>query len=152
MRHEKKIMVKIEKISESGMIDRKKYYGKLFVSCAIWNWAVAVVFFFVSIMIPEALEALGITIPQSMVSFHSSLALVFVFGVAYYIAGKKIEENKGIVIMGVVEKYLIFTVGTVYFFTGDLTFLPYLIFVVDLTYGILFTECIFNYVAVCSSG
>jgi len=121
-------------------MDKIHYYKLLFLVAAIWNWAVAVLFFLIAIVAPTTFETLGMAIPNSMAWFESAMTFIGVFGVAFFIASRDPEANRGIAMTGVVEKFLIFTVLATYYFMGEVTIMVLLMVIVDLAFGFLFLE------------
>ncbi len=110
----------------------------IFLTGAVWNVAVSVVFFIVSVAAPSAFVALGFTIPNTMVYFHSFLGFVGLFGVAFFIAYKDPAARRGIALLGVCEKFLIPGTLIAYFFVGGMGALILGLCAVDIVYGVLF--------------
>lgn len=126
-------------------MDRNKYYKYMFLSGAIWNWAVGILFTLLSIfLLPTLASLFGLLVPPSLIFVHSFLALVFAVGVGLFIISRDITKNHGIAQMCVVEKFLIFIVILVYFFLGDCNIFLVIPVIVDLIYGILFLEFAIN--------
>lgn len=121
-------------------MDRTKYTTVLFLSGALWNWAVSVALFLVSVLVPGAFVDLGMQVPNTMVWFHCTVGFVGVFGVVYFIAYKDKTARRGIALSGVVEKLFIFTVLLAYFFAGDIGAVGVGLIAVDFVYGVLFLE------------
>ncbi|HME52148.1 MAG TPA: hypothetical protein VKM55_08015 [Candidatus Lokiarchaeia archaeon] len=121
-------------------MDKIVYYKRLFLVAAIWNWAVAVLFFIISAMAPTSFETLGMAIPNGMAWFQSAMTFIGVFGVAFFIASRDPGANRGIVMSGVVEKFLIFIVLATYYFIGEVSIAVLLVVFVDLVFGFLFLE------------
>jgi hypothetical protein len=110
----------------------------IFLTGAIWNLAVAVLFFIVSVVAPSAFVDLGFLIPNTMVWFHSFLGFVGLFGVAFYIAYKDPSARRGIALLGVFEKFLIPGTLIAYFFDGGMGAIILGLCAVDIAYGIMF--------------
>jgi hypothetical protein len=121
-------------------MDRPKYTRILFLSGAVWNWAVAASLFILSVAMPSAFVDLGMQVPNTMVWFHCTVGFVGVFGVVYFIAYRDPSARHGIALSGVVEKFFIFMALMTYFFAGDVGPIGVALVVVDLVYGILFLE------------
>ena len=127
-------------------MDRKKYYKYMFLSGAIWNWAIGILFTLLTFFfLPVAAPLLGISIPPSLLFMHGFLVFVFLIGIGLYIISRDINKNRGIVQICVIEKFSIFTVFLIYFILGDFNIILFLPVVVDLIYGILFLEFLFKY-------
>ncbi|MFX0148178.1 MAG: hypothetical protein ACFE8E_10590 [Candidatus Hodarchaeota archaeon] len=127
-------------------MNREKYYRIMFLSGAIWNWLIAIVFILLTLfLLPEAASLVGISIPPSLLFMHGFLVFAFIIGVGLFIISRDINNNRGIAQMCVVEKFSIFTLFLIYFILGDFNIILFLPVVVDLIYGILFLEFLINY-------
>ena len=127
-------------------MDKRKYYKIMFLSGALWNIAIGVIFTFLALFaFPLAAMLFQLEIPPSFVFIYAFLALVFAIGIGLFTVGINIEKNHGVVQMCAVEKYLVFIVFLVFFIMGDYNVGLFLPVVVDLIYGILFTEFLVNY-------
>lgn len=127
-------------------MDKRKYYKIVFLSGALWNIAVFVIFTILTFFASSLAEILfELEIPPSFVFIYGFLILVIVIGIGLYTVSKDIDKNHGVVQMCVVEKYLVFIVFLVFFIMGDYNVGLFLPVVVDLIYGILFTEFLVNY-------
>ena len=127
-------------------MDKRKFYKMVFLSGAIWNIIVFVVFtlltFFASSLAPVLF---ALEIPPSFVFIYGFLILVIVIGIGLYTVSRDIDKNHGIVQMCIVEKYLVFIVFLIFFLLGDYNFGLFWPVIIDLIYGILFTEFLLNY-------
>ncbi len=129
-----------------GILDKRKYYRYLFIIGAIWNWIVAISLFSVSIFMLDFVTTLfGMAVPPSLIWFHVIVALIFVFGIGYYIVGRDLSKNHGLVLIGALEKFLFFVILLIYFFLGDINILVLLLTGVDFIFGCLFVEFLINY-------
>ena len=127
-------------------MDKRKYYKIMFLSGALWNIAIGVIFTFLALFaFPLAAMLFQLEIPPSFVFIYAFLALVFAIGIGLFTVGINIEKNHGVVQMCAVEKYLVFIVFLMFFIMGDYNVGLFLPVVVDLIYGILFTEFLVNY-------
>lgn len=127
-------------------MDKHKYYRLLFLISAIWNWFVGVSILFASLFMKEFVaELFGMVLPPSMVWFHVVTALIFVFGIGYYIVGRDLSKNHGVVLIGLLEKFLFFFILLIYVFVGDINIYVSFMTGVDLVFGILFVEFLLNY-------
>ena len=125
-------------------MDKKKYYKKLFLSAAIWNWIVGLTLLMLSFINPKILPLFGVETPPSLVFMQMLFILVIVFGIGLFIVYQDLDKNKGIVIMSIIEKVSFFVVFLIYFILGDVNFLVLLLNFIDLIFGILFIEFIIN--------
>jgi hypothetical protein len=127
-------------------MNKRKFYKFVFLSGALWNIAIGVIFTLLALFaFPIAAALFQLEIPPSFVFIFAFLALVFAIGIGLYTVSVDIEKNHGVVQMCAVEKYLVFIVFLVFFIIGDYNVGLFLPVVVDLIYGILFTEFLVNY-------
>lgn len=127
-------------------MDRKKYYKYMFLSGALWNWLIAILFIFLTLFfLPIAASLLGILIPPSLLFMHGFLIFIFLIGIGLYIVSKDITKNRGIVQLCLIEKFSLFILFVIYFILGDFNILLFLPVIIDLIYGLLFLEFLVNY-------
>ena len=127
-------------------MDKRKYYKIVFLSGSLWNIAIAVIFTLLTLFaLPLAASLFELATPPSLVFICGFLALVFAIGIGLYTVSVDIDKNHGVVQMCAVEKYLVFVVFLIFFIMGDYNIGLFLPVVVDLIYGILFTEFLLNY-------
>jgi hypothetical protein len=127
-------------------MDKRKFYKYVFLTGALWNIAVGAIFTLLTLFaLPLAAELFELEIPPSLVFIFGFLALVFAIGIGLYTVSIDINKNHGVVIMCAVEKYLVFIVFLIFFLKGDYNVGLLLPVIVDLIYGILFTEFLINY-------
>ena len=127
-------------------MDKRKYYKIVFLSGSLWNITIAVIFTLLTLFaLPLAATLFKLAIPPSLVFICGFLALVFAIGIGLYTVSVDIDKNHGVVQMCAVEKYLVFIVFLIFFIMGDYNIGLFLPVVVDLIYGILFTEFLLNY-------
>jgi hypothetical protein len=127
-------------------MDKEKYYKNVFLSGAIWNFFVAVIFILgMSLMLSTIAAQYDMKIPPSLVFMHAFLAMVFIVGVGLFVVSRDLAKNHNIVIMFVIEKFLMFIIFLAHYFTGAYNFLLVIPTIVDLIYGILFLEFYINF-------
>jgi len=127
-------------------MDKKRYYKMVFLSGAIWNIAIGVIFSLLALFaFPTAATLFQLEIPPSFVFIYAFLALVFAIGIGLYTVSVDVDRNHGVVQMCAVEKILVFLVFLIFFILGDFNIGLFLPVIVDLIYGILFTEFLINY-------
>jgi hypothetical protein len=119
-----------------------KYYKGLFLIGAIWNWIVAPVFFFAYKPIIKSLELPPL---QYVVPLRLSMALVFVFGIAYFYVFKDLARNRNCAKLGVYSKTLVFVLLTYYWIAGEIVFALVIPGVVDLIFAGLFLEFLIRF-------
>ena len=127
-------------------MDKRKFYKIVFLSGALWNIAIGVIFTLLALFaFPTTAALFQLEIPPSFVFIYAFLALVFAIGIGLYTVSVDINKNHGVVQMCAVEKYLVFLVFLMFFIMGDFNVGLFLPVVVDLIYGVLFTEFLINY-------
>lgn len=126
-------------------MQKEKYYKWLFIIGGIFNWIMAISFFIGSVAIQEIFTLFGTTEPPTLFFLHALLALIFVYGIGYVIVGLDIDENKGIVWLGILSKLSFFACCVLYFLIGDLDFIIVIFGSFDFIFACLFIEYIVNY-------
>ncbi len=123
---------------------KNTYYKYLFVIAAIWNIAFALGFLFLTRLF---LEMFGLQTPASLVWLQLFFALVLVFGLGYYWVSRDLNNNRAIVVMGIVGKSLVFLIFAYHWMVGGIPTLVALAGSGDLLFAALFLEFIFKYKA-----
>ncbi|MHA1378895.1 MAG: hypothetical protein ACTSRG_10985 [Candidatus Helarchaeota archaeon] len=126
-------------------MEKEKYYNFLFLSGAVWNFVVAFLCLIASIFIIDLSSLFGMQVPPSLFWYHLYFGFVFIFGLGYYLVSQDLRKNHGIVIMGIMEKYMVFIVALFYFILGHINILALFLVLIDLIYGCLFVEFLINY-------
>ncbi len=81
----------------------------LLLSGALFNWAVAIVFFFAY---KPFFSLLNVSpIPENPTFVYLFSSVVFTFGIGYYWASTSLKENIGIVKLGIIGKWSLFFCG-----------------------------------------
>ena len=121
---------------------RITYYKALFLIGAIWNWTIAPVFFFFyePIIAATGLDPLRYGIPLQL-----AMALVFVYGIAYYYAFKDPVGNRVCVKLGIYSKTLVFLVLFYNWVTGVIVFSLLVPGIVDLIFAGLYVEFLYGF-------
>lgn len=110
--------------------------SKVFMSGAIFNWAVALTLLFIP---GEFLNLLSVTpAPQQLLWVQQFAGLVLVFGIGYYWASRDFEKNIQIIRMAVIGKLGVVLIGLVNVATGDISWQFMLPASGDLCFAILF--------------
>lgn len=116
---------------------KEKYYRIMFLVAGIW--AIAVSFPYVFIY-EKAFPMAGMKVPGDPVWFVFSSLCVTVFGIGYIIVSRDIAKNRGIVVMGVIGKIMVFCVFLFYTLKGSLSPLFMVNAATDLAFAALFLE------------
>ena len=122
-------------------MDMKKYYKIVFLSGSIWNFAVGFIFMLITIFAYDfGIGLFDMTPPESKVFIQGFLVLVFAIGIGLLPVAFKPEQYYWMVVMFAFEKFAINIIVFVHYFMGEFNFLFCAMILVDLVYGILFTE------------
>ncbi|MHA1941277.1 MAG: hypothetical protein ACXAC8_18710 [Candidatus Hodarchaeales archaeon] len=126
-------------------MDKKDYYKYMFLTGAAWNIVLGIVSILAPILTKESLSTFGVETPTSLMFYHLFYGVALVVGIGYYLVSTNLDQNHGIVLIGVIGKlWVFFTIGF-YFFMGDVNLLGVMLSVGDLIYAILFIEFLLNY-------
>ena len=119
------------------MDDRRKFYRKMFLAGAIWNWIAAA-----SLFVPDdvARTLIGASLPIDPIGKQIFGAFVIVFGIGYYIVSTDISRNEGIVVIGIIGKSLMFALFIFHVLRDDIAIVLAVPITIDLIFAILFAE------------
>lgn len=112
----------------------------MFLSAAIWNWALAIVFIVLPRIDMNYFVAVGLEIPNTMLWFDAFMGMVFVFGIGFYIVSTDVSQNHGLILMACFEKTTVFLIPMMWFFLGQGSLWVVLVATGDLIFGLLFIE------------
>ena len=116
---------------------KQAYYRKLFFYGAIWNWAAAGTFIIGYKML---FPIFGMPLPAYPVFFLLFLGLCFVFGLGYFWVSRDIDNNHGIVMMGIWGKLLVFAGLLWASVSGQIHVVLLGAGIVDLLFAVLYLE------------
>lgn len=119
---------------------RLKYYQKIFTYGGIFNWLMAIGFSVLALAIPSIFGIFGIAEPPTLFFLLSLMALIFTFGIGYYIVGQDITQNRGCVILGIISKLWFFWYCIIFWAIGDLHFIIVPLGFLDAIWASLFLE------------
>ncbi|MCE7733879.1 MAG: hypothetical protein GPJ54_03305 [Candidatus Heimdallarchaeota archaeon] len=114
---------------------------------AIWNISAGALFIFASLFIPSLFELFETQEPDSFVWYYNFFLLVIVLGIGYYWVGQDLSNNQGIVKMGILRKFSVVVLLTIYFILGDFGWLVLLPATIDFVFAILYLEFLKNFSA-----
>ncbi|MEK6859176.1 MAG: hypothetical protein AABX54_00010 [Nanoarchaeota archaeon] len=114
---------------------KDKFFEKLFLVAAIYDFALGILFFFLYRFI---FNFFNITIPDYPAYLQMSAAFVIAMGVGYYFVYKNLYRNIDLVKLGVVYKFAYSSVAIYFYFTNiaNLVFLWFAVF--DIIFMIFF--------------
>jgi hypothetical protein len=115
---------------------RSSYYQRMFYAAAIFNWIAAATVIFGA----STLQSLGITTPFDPIGGQAFGIFAAVFGLGYYLVGRDITRNEGIVTLGIVGKALIFALFWAHAIAGQVQYSIAMMTISDAIFGILFVE------------
>lgn len=116
---------------------RERYYRYLFLAGALWNWLAAVVLWF---GYEPLLKYLGMSPLNYALPMQMALALIFVYGVAYFYVSRDHTKNREIAKLGVYGKTAVFILLVSTWRAGDIAFFLVIPGIVDLVFAALFLE------------
>ncbi len=120
-------------------MDKKKYYKFLFIIGAIHAWLAAGSSYIMSYFGTPAFPY------ESLIYYQGFMLAVIIFGMGYLIIGLNLDENHGIILMGIVGKLLVFGFYTLYYFQGVIGLIQFIVAISDCFFAILFIEFLINY-------
>jgi len=123
-------------------VQKEKYYKCLFLVGAIWNWIVAPIFFFAHAPIFKRLEMEPL---RYVLPLQLFMALVFVFGIAYFYVFKDPVRNRDCAKLGVYSKTAVFVLLTYYWIAGEIVVALVIPGIVDLIFAGLFLEFLIRF-------
>jgi len=123
-------------------MQKEKYYKRLFLVGAVWNWVVAPIFFFAYAPIFKYLEMEPL---RYVLPLQLFMALVFVFGIAYFYVYKNLVRNRDCAKLGVYSKTAVFVLLTYYWIVGEIVFALVIPGIVDLIFAGLFLEFLIRF-------
>jgi hypothetical protein len=126
-------------------LEKKRYYKYLFLSGAIWNIFVAISCILASIYLLDISSLFGMKKPPNLMWFHLYFGYVFIFGIGFYYVSKDINKNHVVVLLGILEKLLVFVASLIYFILADINSIAISLVFIDLIYACLFIEFLINY-------
>jgi hypothetical protein len=85
-------------------IDKKDYYKYLFLTGAIWNIVLGIISILSPLFMTGSFTALGIEEPPSLMFYHLFFGVALVYGIGFYLLSTNLDQNHGIVILGVIGK------------------------------------------------
>ena len=126
-------------------MDKKDYYKYMFLTGGIWNIIIGISSLITPLLIKGSLSTYGIEEPPSLMFYHLFYGIVLAFGIGLYLVSTNLDQNHGIVLIGVIGKIWVFFTMGFYFFVGDVNLLGVAFSVGDLIFAVLFIEFLLNY-------
>ena len=117
---------------------RPTYYKAMFYVAAAFNWIVA------AAVLSGANVALGIPVPLDALGKELLCLFIAVFGYGYYLIGRDITRNEGIVVLGIVGKVLFFVLLAANAIVGRVQYAVLAPAAGDLLFVLLFFEFLLN--------
>jgi len=112
-------------------------YRKLFFVAALWNLALGLAFL---LMFSRLMTLFGMPTPaRELTAFHQmAILLAMVYGIGYYMVSRDLYSHKGIVLLGVIGKIIVFALFLYHMLFSGLHFLIFLVGFGDLIFALLF--------------
>lgn len=121
---------------------KNTYYKRLFFVGAVWNWIVAPILFFAY---KPIIHHLDMTPLQYGLPLQLTMALVFVYGIAYYYVYKDPVRNRDCAKLGIYSKTLVFILVAYYWAIGEIAFALVIPGIVDLIFAGLFLDFLLRF-------
>lgn len=121
---------------------KQAYYRNLFLVSAAWNLLLAGSALLIQVWQFIAADTALLPGWQFPIGY---LYFVCLFGFGYYLVAKDIENNHGLVILGILGKLGVFVIFMADFLWGASDLSQTLIGVVDLVFAFLFIEFLYTY-------
>jgi len=110
----------------------------MFYVASAFNWMMA------AAVLSGAIAAVGISVPLDALGKELLCLFIAVFGYGYYLVGRDVTRNEGIVVLGIVGKVLFFGLLAGNAIAGRVPFRVLLPASGDLVFVILFFEFLLN--------
>lgn len=125
--------------SESPMLNSEAGYRRLFFIAALYNLVLGLIFlvFFARLMTLFGMP----TPPQELAVFHQmGILLAMVYGAGYYMVSRDLYAHKGIVLLGIIGKTVVFLLFFFHLVFSGLHPLIFMIGAGDLAFALLFCK------------
>lgn len=121
------------------MLSSEAGYRRMFTLAALYNLALGFVFlvFFSRLM---ALFHMPVPPPEMAIFHQMAILLAMVFGVGYQMVSRNPHRQKGIVVLGIIGKSVVFLLFLYHFAFSGLHAVIFLIGVGDLVFVVLFCK------------
>ena len=126
-------------------MNKLNYYKYLFLVGAIWNIVLGVIYILTSLLLEGSFEIAGLEEPPSLVFYHLFFGIVIIYGIGYYLVSINLDQNHGIVLMGILGKFWVFFLSGFYYLAGDFNLFGIVPSIGDLIFALLFIEFLLNY-------
>lgn len=121
-------------------MNMKKSHRDLFLSAALFNWAVAITFLFAY---QPVFNLIGLSpVPQNPIYLHLFACLVAAFGLAYYWISQDFQKNRNLVKLGIIGKLTVFALPLAYCLASSISWQLPALASVDLIFAILFANAL----------
>ena len=119
------------------MLDSDIGYRKMFLVAAAYNLVLGFAFL---VFFSRLMTLLGMPVPlrESNVFTQMAILLAMAYGVGYYMVSRDLYGQKGIVLLGIIGKSIVFILFVYHFVLSDLHLAIFLIGVGDLVFVLLF--------------
>lgn len=123
----------------------EKYYIKLFLFGAIWNFVICLSLLLAIALQLEVWDLFGLDKPNSMVWLQGFLIFVGCFGIGYFAVSKNLKDNHAAILLGIVAKMAVFFLMLYYLIIKEVGVMVFLLGVGDLIWALLFIEFLLHY-------
>ena len=117
---------------------REGYYKGLFLTAAIYDFILGIVFLF---FYKPLFRSLSIPLPINPAYLSLSAAFVFVIGLGYYFVYRNIYANRDLAKIGAIYKFAYVVVGLYYLLINSVPHMIFMVFAgIDVIFLVLFIE------------
>ncbi len=128
---------------EETMATKEAYQKNLFFISAVYNWTAGILFIGLYYLNQELLKWF-FKIPDGMMWYFFTSAVILIYGVGYYYISKDVQRNRDIIKLGCVGKLVFFGLCYVYWRKGDVTGLTFSLACGDFVFAMLFAQVLFT--------
>ncbi len=121
------------------MLNSETGYQRLFFVAALYNLVLGFVFL---VLFSRLMALFGMpTPPRELAVFHQmGILLAMVFGLGYYMVSRDLHAHKGVVLLGIIGKIIVFFLFSYHLLFSGLHFMVFLIGAGDLAFALLFCK------------
>jgi hypothetical protein len=123
------------------MLNDDAGYKRLFSLAAVYNLALGLVFLLLFSRIVTSLH-MAVPPPQNAVFHQMAILLAMVFGIGYYVLSRDLYRQRGIVVLGIIAKTIVFLLFLYHVLFSGLHLLLFMVGVADLIFALLFCKYI----------
>jgi len=117
------------------------YYKLLFLIAGIWNLAAGIICWIGCVLMPDVFfRMFNMPLPSSLFPFHAMFWFIIAFGIGYIIVSRDINKNHGVILIGMLAKFLFFIDCIVTLTLKEANIMLIGTGIIDLIFAILFLD------------